>query len=85
MWLSEVSDENTFCMVPEGLSVERLKQNVMKNSVIWKSIRLDIREASPKVQYHLVIRTPPQKKNPQKVKKVRGWISTFPIECRGYS
>lgn len=72
-------------MVPEDLSVERLKQNVMKNSVIWKPIRLDIREASPKVQYHLVISPPPQKKNPQKVKKVRWWISTFPIECRGYS
>lgn len=40
MWMSGVTNENTFCRVPEDLLGERLKQNIMINSVIWKSIGL---------------------------------------------
>lgn len=35
-----ITNEYKFCMVLEDMLVERLRQNIMKNSVIWKSIRL---------------------------------------------
>ena len=35
-----VTSEYRFCMGPEDIMVERLQQSIMKNRVIWKSIRL---------------------------------------------
>lgn len=35
-----ITNEYKFCMVLEDMLVERLRQNIMKNSVIWKSVRL---------------------------------------------